>query len=234
MSCNYLFNKTTFKPKILVNMVQVNKNGRSFDLIYIEHMLHYENLENVLMNGLLSHNEAYRLKLINKDISMPEVQVRRAGKTLPINGKDISIHDFVSLYFNSRNPMMYAIKDKRDELVVILISADIIDSTFQEPKFAIFTNGNAASGNTSFYIGVSKLENVPLEVIFGFERVEDQSEWKRKMCSEVLVYPSVPVSDIQKIICPNQNMYDFTNKLIVKIGHSVAHIVVEINATYFF
>ena len=220
-------------------MITVNKNNKEFNLSFAEHMLHHKNLESVLTNGLLSHNEAYEKGLIKEDISMSEVQKIRAQKSLKI-GKSLTvgIHDLVSFYFNSKNPMLYRRRNIQHELVIILISADILDSKHTDNKFAIFSNGNAGSNATKFFIGKDKLVNVDLELVFSSswnnEDAEIKKENVRKMCSEILVYPAVTVKDIQKIICLNQTMYDYVTSLKTKLGSSIAHITVEIQTGYFF
>lgn len=221
-------------------MITVNKNGKDFSLTYAEHMLHHKNLESVLLNGLLSHNAAHSKELIKEDISMPEVQ-RWRTKVPYVNGFPYfkpSIHDLVSFYFNSKNPMLYKRKEMQPELVIILISADILDSKKTDSKFAVFSDGNAGSSATKFFIGKDNLTNVDFELIFSGswnnEDAEIKKENVRKMCSEVLVYPSVSVADIQKIICPNQTMYDYVTNLKTRLGSKVSHIIVEQQTGYFF
>lgn len=89
-------------------MISVTKdNGSTYTIQYLEHMVHHTNLDNVLANGLLSHNLAHQRGFIKQDISMSEVQVRRASKNIEIDGTIYPLHDFVPFYFNSRNPMHY-------------------------------------------------------------------------------------------------------------------------------
>ncbi len=219
-------------------MITVEKDDKKFEITYLEHMLHFKNLESVLSNGLLSHNEAYRRELIKEDISMSEVQDRRHQKRFTINGKQIGIHDLVSFYFNSRNPMLYRRRNVQPELLILLISADILDSNTNNSQFAIFSDGNAGSSATNFFVGKGNLINVDLNLIYSNSWNHDDADIKRenvrRMCSEALVYPSVSVSAIEKIICPNQIMYDLAEGVKTKLGNSVSHITIEINHGYFF
>lgn len=221
-----------------MSMITVEKDGKKFEITYLEHMLHFKNLESVLSNGLLSHNDAYRLELIKEDISMSEVQDRREKKELAINGKKIGIHDLVSFYFNSRNPMLYRRRSVQSELLILLISADILDSSTKNSQFGIFSDGNAGSYATKFFMGKEKLVNLDLDLIYSGSWNHDDADIKRenvrRMCSEALVYPSISVSTIEKIICPNQAMYDLAEGIKTKLGNSVSHITIEINNSYFF
>lgn len=219
-------------------MISVNKDNDVYQIKELEHMVHYSNLENILKNGLLSHNEAQKKGLIKNDISMSEVQDRRHRKTFDQKGLKFGVHDLVSFYFNSKNPMLYKRKDMQSELVILIISADILKSSMEDKQFAIFTDGNAGSGNTKFYNGVALLDKVDLKLLrSGSWNHADEaikSENRRKMCAEVLVYPSVNVSLITKIVCPNQNMVSVVNQTIRRIGSSCTHIEVTQHTGYFF
>lgn len=214
--------------------------SKSHEIHFVEHMIHQNNLQSVLLNGILSHNEAYQRGLISEDIAMTEVQERRKIKKINVEGKVIGIHDFVSFYFNTKNPMLYKRKDIQHKLYIILISADIINSGPTDPKFAIFTDGNAGSNNTKFYYGTAALENIDLDMIFGESWNSDDEETKRenrrRRCAEVLVYPRISVSDIQKIICPNQTLYNtaVSIKNEPALRSTTSHIKVEIMPGYYF
>ena len=207
---------------------------------FLEHMVHRNNLKNVLTHGLLSHNDAHKKGLISTDISMAEVQKRRKDKEIMVNGKNMSLHEFVPFYFNSRNPMLYVRNDIQHELVILLVSADIIDTKMSAPKFAIFSDGNAANHPTKFYSGIGQLDKLDSNIIFGkswnHEDEEIKKENKRKRCAEVLIYPSVQVKEILKIICPNQPMLEFVKSLLDwnDLKTSCTHIEVKISESYFF
>jgi hypothetical protein len=219
-------------------MITVSRNGREHNLKFVEHMLHYRNLESVLTNGLLSHNEAYKRNFIKEDISMAEVQARRAEKNIKIDNRKIGIHDFVSFYFNSKNPMLFKRKNLQHEMVILLVQADLLDTKTSDSKFAIFSDGNAGSNVTKFYSGIDQLKNVDFDLIFsGSWNHEDpavKTENKRKMCSEVLIYPSIEIGDIQHIICPNPAMVEFARNLKASLAKNSEHLRVEQNTTFFF
>ncbi len=180
-------------------MLEITKDGTKYTIHRLEHILHYSNLKGVLENGLLSHNEAYRRGLIKHDISMSEVQQIRASKTDKIHYRNI--HDYVSLYFRSSNPMLYKRKNIQEELLILLIDAEII-----KDEKTIFTDGNAANSVTKFYKGVENLEKLPFDIILETRFWSDFTDGKRIVCAEVLAYPNVPSEKIFGIICPNQAM----------------------------
>ena len=220
-------------------MIQIKKNEEVIEIPHIEHMVHHKNLKSILNNGLLSHNEAYGKGLITTDISMAEVQTRRDKKDIQVGARVLNLHDFVSFYFNSRNAMLYTKKvgHTQDEIVILLCLADILDTKMDDKKFAIFSEGNAASNDTKFYSGKSQLVNIDLGLLrSGSWNSNDEalkSEQKRKMCAEVLVYPSVSPSEICWIICPNKTMLAYCNEQLSLVPET-SHIKAIVDTTYFF
>lgn len=214
-------------------MFAVNRNNQAFNISKIEHMVHHKNLENVLRSGLLSHKLAHEQGLIKEDISMPEVQNLRSNKQIQVGDRVFQLHEFVPFYFNTRNPMLYRRRNIQNELVILCVDASVLNQ-----EHTIFSDGNAANRPTKFFKGSSNLPNVPFELIFGGSwNSEDEAVKKenvRKMCAEVLVYPSVSVDLIRAIVCPNQVVYDFVVNLKARIGASVQHIEVAVQTGYFF
>jgi hypothetical protein len=209
----------------------------NYELHWAEHMLPKNNLQNVLKNGLLSHNEAYGKKLIVEDISMKEVQDRRKEKDVPVHdNKTINLHDLVSFYFNTRNPMMYVRKDKKEDLLIILISIDIISNKPTDDFFAVFSDGNAGSYSTNFFLGKEKLSEIDLhQILSGSWNDKDEvikREKKRICCAEVLVYPRVPVTMIKHIVCPTEEMKRYAQTLLDKEG--ITHIKLHVKPEFYF
>jgi hypothetical protein len=149
---------------------------------------------------LLSHTEAHKKKLVQRDISDNEVNDRRNSKEPKNNRK---IHDYVPLYFNPRNPMLYRRKDWQDSIVILEI-----DSRFIYQKNSLFTNGNAASNSTCFYNDLSNLDKVDLPFVLGNGYWTDYPDGKRKKCAEVLVYPIIQKLYIKKLHCKNTQIMD--------------------------
>lgn len=102
----------------------------------------------------------------------------------------------------------------------------------------IFSDGNAANNPTKFYMGTANLKHVPFELTTSGSWNHDDETIKkenvRKMCAEVLAHNSVEVAAIQKIMCPNDNMRQYAENVIRKVGNAASHIMVEISTGYFF
>lgn len=206
-------------------MIQVGNR----EIKYCEHMVHNSNLNSIFTHGLLSHNQAHQKGLIKEDISMSDVQRWRKRKSITVNNKKLGLHDFVNFYFNSKNPMLYSRRSIQKEMVIFLVDIEVIDW-----EYSIFTDGNAASKGTNFFQGRKMLNKVPFDLIFSGSWNNDDEEIKkvnkRKMCAEVLAYPSVNMASVKKIICPNQQMYNFVQSLASK----PSHIDLQIQSGYFF
>ena len=70
--------------------------------------------------GFFRKNDLKKHNMNNSvDISNPDVQKRRGNKNI----NNVSLHDYASLYFDARNPMMYyeIAHNRLDELCVICV-----------------------------------------------------------------------------------------------------------------
>lgn len=219
-------------------MINIVLNGELQSANYLEHIVHFSNLENIFLHGLQSFNTAHSNKWIGKDISLSEVQERRGRTHLFVENVFFSLHDMVPLYFNSKNPMLYLRKEMQSELLIFLFNTDIIQIKNTKSLFSFFSDGNAGSDNTKFYSEEEELNHLDFDLIYSSNwndpDPEIKREKKRKMCSEVLVYPEIGIDKIVSIICPNSVMLDFVNNLKTKYVQSTSHISTEINHKYFF
>jgi hypothetical protein len=75
------------------------------------------NLESIAAMGILSHNRAALVS--HADVSSGLVQDRRSGKVVPDARRFAprELHDYANAYICGRNPMMYVLRDRHDELV---------------------------------------------------------------------------------------------------------------------
>ena len=81
--------------------------------------------------------------------------------------------------------MLYKRRELQADICLIEIDlAVLIDRVF------LLTDGNAASGTTRFFDDLSQLKSLPWDVL-NSDAWFDKEDGKRKMCSEVLVYPKI-------------------------------------------
>jgi hypothetical protein len=191
---------------------------RQFGITYLYHMTSITNLDSILRHTLLSHNEAHRRGLVSVDISDPDVQDRRSRKSID----NLPLHDYVCLYFSPRNPMLYRRKDQQLEIILLGIDPCVLLD-----EHTIFSDGNAASGPTHFYKGISQLAQLPWDVI-NAQYWTDFEDGKRMKCAEVLVYLQMDVQHIRKIFCYALEQCAFCQKL------TSGKIPVEVNTSFYF
>ncbi|MBM2814467.1 MAG: hypothetical protein HW421_1229 [Ignavibacteria bacterium] len=226
------------------NCIKIRFNKKNYYIHNFQHLLHKNNVENILRYGILSHNEAYKRGLIKQDISMKEIQDRREFKY--IKDTNIKLHDCASLYFQVKNPMLFKRKDIQDDLVVLFVNPEVI----YQPN-VYFTDGNAGADKTRFYKEIDNLFFLDLELILkqktwavnepylGSEEVKIiQAETRRKRCAEVLVFPSIDIKYITQIICPNESSKYFISEIFLKNEFmnfsSKIEVVIDTNKKYFF
>ena len=134
-------------------------NGK-FEFYYITHI---DNLESILKNGLLSHKRVIEQGINYTSIANNEVMQKR---------KDKGLEDYVNLYINPRNAMMYVVKNKvpKDSLVVIAINGNVIRQ-HNDIKVSI---GNAAS---DYSLILDKDELIYLDIYKFFYEIRRIKDW---------------------------------------------------------
>ncbi|OBB80298.1 hypothetical protein A5760_19620 [Mycobacterium colombiense] len=153
--------------------------------------LHYitpiANLASIGTHGILSHNSAERLQHVS--IALQSAQDIRAGLTVP-NG--LALHDYVNLYFDARNAMMYKRLDQKTSIAVLRVHPAVLDI-----PGTVITDGNAASPSTKCGPSPGGIAGLEEARVYAHSWTHSDPwtyrEWKRKRCAEVLVPNGVAV-----------------------------------------
>lgn len=181
------FNKALQQPEV--------DTLKEYGIDYVYHMTHISNLANILKNDLLSHNLAHqRFNIV--DISNPTVNAYRKAKD-PIYG--LSLHDYVPTYLNPKNPMSYVRREEANNYAILKLNKKLLLQTG-----AIFTDGNAACINTSFYNDITDLDQLDWECLHAHYWA-DFIDGKRKRNAELLVPQTIPAKYIEEIAIKNVN-----------------------------
>jgi len=175
----------------------------NYRVLNLYHMTHQNNLSGIMTFGLLSHDEIRKMNKEIVDISEASVNDRRR-KIEPI--KHRSVHEYVPLYFNPKNPMLYKRKDLENEIVVLEIDRNILCDLD-----CVFTNGNAASSSTEFYDDIKMLEKLDWNCLRSASWTEFP-DGKRTRCAEVLVYNSIPIDYIKAVNCFSDESLEIARK----------------------
>lgn len=138
-----------------------------------------------LQQGLLAKQQLEQGGHRYQDISMEGVQLRRQLRRI----FDRPLHQYVPLFFQQRNPMMYYLKEHAAELVWLEIDA------YALPKQSLVTaNGNAACDNTQFCLGLAP-DFLDWNVLHA-SSWHDIADGKRKRAAELLCLSHVPAAAI--------------------------------------
>lgn len=187
------------------------------------HMTHFDNLESILLNGLMSHKLVYANKLIKIDISNQAIQNER-DRIESVFGRNIQ--DYVPLYINPQNPMMDSERVKNYSSNILLL--EVIPHILVQEKNTLFSDGNAAHQQTNFYHNQNELENINWQLLQDGKWIKG-TESQRVMCSEVLVPKCVEVFYINRIILRGT----FIVENVMRLFPNHKGIEIEINDEYF-
>ena len=180
------------------------------------YMTHIDNLASILENGIFSHNKMATIP--HTRIDNQTVNARRERIDPKYNR---SLHDYVPLYFNPRNPMLYAVQ--KYPVIILEIDSELVPN--------LITDGNAASKATNFYrseeempqkawndvferswttinICISDLRSMSLDERITKRKSEDirNSDLKRSMCAEALVLDKIEPQYIKAIYCRDSDI----------------------------
>ena len=194
---------------------EIEKIFNEYGVLSVWHMTHKNNVEDILLSGILSNKSAYEIKAPT-DISDHGVQRWRESVD-PFYGR--KLHEYVPTYFNIKNPMLYVKRNIKNELCLLEIST----SAFVGHDF-IFTDGNAASRDTRFYNKASDLDKLPWDVLKA-SYWDSFPDGKRKRCSEVLIYPRIDPRHIIKLHCYSSETWQYLSRF---------HVSVRISESLFF
>ncbi len=194
---------------------------KKYNIKYLYHITNICNLQSILKHGLLSHHQAHTQKLIINDLSNQSVQIRRSSKII----YNTPLHEYVCLYFNPKNPMLYVLKEKQNEILLIGVNPQLLS----DPN-TIFSDGNAASDNTKFYRKASYLEKLRWDIINSnsWHNIQDG---KRIKCAEILVLSKIESKDITRIFCYN---IEQSKKVIKLLPENLNISVIMVNPNLYF
>lgn len=185
--------------------------------------LHYmapiANLASIVEHGLLSHARAAAVPHVS--VASEDVQDRRAARRVP-GGRPL--HEYVNLYFDARNAMMY---DRRsNDLLVVRVSPAVMDL-----PGVVISDGNSANGPTRFFPSPGGLAQLDERRVFAewwtHEDYWEQLERKRQRQAEVLVPDVVPPEYIL-------GCYARRDRAAAECRGLVANLAVEVNAHVYF
>lgn len=152
------------------------------DVKNLYYITHIKNIDSILDQGILSHQEVEKLSIDFTPIYDSEIVSKRQDKLV---AGGVSLWNYSNLYFQPRNPMMYRVVHEKDKRNIAIIA---VKPTILSESGVIITNGNAANNETQFY-DVSKGKTILQNnwKIIQNEWWNDSDGSKRIIMSECLV-----------------------------------------------
>ncbi|WP_228288222.1 DUF4433 domain-containing protein [Thermosipho ferrireducens] len=165
---------------------------------FLYYIVPIENLENIIKSGKIEcrNNVLKKGKRIN-DPSDKNVQKRRAEKYIY---RKYNIHNFVGLYINPRNAMLYRYIVKKVNFAVLQISNRILED-FRH----IFYSYKNASASDAQISENPRMINLNIKKIMS-DSWKNDDNLKKIIQSEVLVLGYVPLKYVKRIFVKDANL----------------------------
>lgn len=145
-----------------------------------------DNVASIMERGLLSNERAENISHVS--IAMGEVQARRHLVQVP-NG--LKLHQYASLYFDPRNPMLSKKRSQNEEICILKFDIGVLDL-----EGVIISDKNASSDYAAFYEVETGLKSVDFNLVYAryWTHPDYYEECRRKSvkCAEVLVPNCIP------------------------------------------
>lgn len=209
-----------------------------FDLYHITHI---NNLQSIFQGGyLFAHNSRHKYT----DISNIDVNILRS-RAEPIFARPI--HDYVPLYFNPRNAMLYSVQKRfGDDIVIFEFDNDLVLN-----PYTIFSYENAASSGAKFVCDIDEwfnltdvewgvahftngesMEYVNEYSIFSFIYADDwnsddaiNNNIKSRMMSECLIYKNISIDYVRHIHCKTKRVADLVEEILDRLSVKINGVI---------
>jgi len=154
------------------------------DLAELHYICPIGNLRSILEHGLLSHKRVAKIE--HHSVAMQEIQEKRKRILVPGARR---LHEYVNLYINGRNKMMYKVRCVQGLANVCLLR---IDPAVLDLPGTIVVDQNASSGHARFAPAPKGLALVSKDEVFAeyWHHSDDPYETMRHgsvVCAEILV-----------------------------------------------
>ena len=176
-----------------------------------------DNLTSLLNHGILSKNDVIRGQIQSTSFAEASVQQKRMSKRVILdNDRVVYLHDLVPLYLTPKTPTLSARRELIDRLFFVDVSLDLL---YNPAIDLAFTDGNAASQETTFYSSLKNLSLIPWDVIQA-DYWNEFTDGSRKRCAEFLVYPRVSPTYFTRLVVSSQHAQETCRSLLF---HSRLH-----------
>ncbi|MDP1817967.1 MAG: DUF4433 domain-containing protein [Leadbetterella sp.] len=178
-------------------LTDITNKYPTINLCYIASI---DNAESIIENGILSYADVKHNNIKHKSTANPDVQGRRERKfCMCSGGLQHIVHDLVPLYFTTKTPTSFRMIRESDpgEYFFIIVKWDIL---FDANSSFIFTDGNAACGDTRFFCDLKHLSKIPWAFLSENGRAYHHDKEIRQRNAELLIYPKIDNKYFAKVV----------------------------------
>lgn len=196
--------------------------------VWVFRIIHIQNLEFDLKNGLFCKNKA-GMRTEYKGIGSGEI-IERRSRTPVKCYPGTMVNDYVPFYFSKRTPMLFNIITgkcglKCDQSDIVYLCCRLNDLCSSNLQWC-YTNGNAAIKITKWFKNLDNIENKidwhSIETTDFRDDNEDGDEDRiRKKHAEFLVLHHVPPEFIKAIVVLNSSVEKNVQKIVTKINSNI-------------
>lgn len=178
--------------------------------ISVFRIIHYQNLEYILQNGIYYRNA---LHFDPNYVNIGSSEIISHRDTVPVKCYPTTmVNEYVPFYFGARSPMLYKIKTGHGvpqipQSEIIYLVCNFKELTESDLQWC-FTDGNAAKLITDFFNCVEDIEKLDWHSIHAREWTDNNSDGDhdrmRKKHSEFLAKDHVPIKYVKAIVVYNE------------------------------
>ena len=180
------------------------------DALY--YICHKDNLVSILKNGILSRNLISKKSIKHEDIHDSAVLARR---NFTIQQSNQSLADYVNLYFQPRNAMLYRLVCNigAKNLAILAVNPSVMNFN----SHSLFTDRNAAASTVNFYTEIADLKHIDSK-IFKYQYWTQSDDTKQRMMAEVLVPDKILPSNILSVYLSknDENIENLGKEVVVQ------------------
>lgn len=191
-------------------------------ITYIYRMVHWQNVEYILENGMYcSGHELEDSNYVN--IGMPQLITDRKDYPVPIQGAG-TLGEYIPFYFAGHSPMLYTImngysgvvKRPQNDIVYFVSSVEKIE---ENRLPFVFSDRHAKRAIANFYSSKQDLVNLDWNCINNKKWANDQNNLSRRDLkqAEFLVHRHVPVSCIHTLVVKTLERKQYFEEIIRKL-----------------
>ena len=180
-----------------MNSINALNLVKDLDVKSIDHVTHIDNLFSIIKYGLYSHNNSY------KQVDLGDSYTgEQKTKIEPVYNRNIE--QYVPLYFNPRNEMLFKNQNRYgDDIVILAFEPDILMGDNM-----VFTNGDSGSSETMYSNQIVDLQQMDWRKVWsrGWLNRYDESAVNFCMKAEVLIYKKVEIEKLMTIYCSSNHI----------------------------